>query len=98
MTDYRFYMCVSCSVMSSSFVTPWTVAHQAPLSTEFSRQECWSRLPFPPPRDLPDPGIEPSSLCLLHWQADSLSLCHLGMEDKKSRLKRTDAVFSIQSL
>ena len=39
-------------------MTPWTVAHQAPLSLEFSRQEYWSRLPFPPPGDLPDPEIE----------------------------------------
>ena len=43
------------------FMTPWTVAHQAPLSTEFSRQEYWSQLPFPPPGDFPDPGIEPES-------------------------------------
>ena len=43
-------------------VTPWTVAHQAPLSVKFSRQEYWSGLPFPPPGDLPDPGIEPTSL------------------------------------
>ena len=43
------------------FVTPWTVAHQAPLSVGFSRQEYWSMLPFPPPGDLPDPGIEPTS-------------------------------------
>ena len=41
-------------------VTPWTVAHQAPLSMGFSRQECWSGLPFPPPGDLPDPGIKPA--------------------------------------
>ena len=40
------------------FATPWTVAHQAPLSLGFSRQEYWSGLPFPPPGDLPDPGIE----------------------------------------
>ena len=40
------------------FVTPWTVAHQAPLSMEFSGQEYWNELPFPPPGDLPDPGIE----------------------------------------
>ena len=39
----------------------WTVAHQAPLSMEFSRQECWSGLPFPPPGDLPNPGVEPTS-------------------------------------
>ena len=44
------------------FVTPWTVAHQAPLSLGFSRQEYWSGLPFPPPEDLPDPGIEAASL------------------------------------
>ena len=50
-----------CSVESSSLQCPWTLAHQAPLSVEFSRQEYWSGLPFPPPRDLPDPGIEPVS-------------------------------------
>ena len=43
------------------FMTLWTVAHQAPLSMGFSRQEYWSGLPCPPPRDLPSPGIEPSS-------------------------------------
>ena len=51
------------------FATPWTVAHQAPLSMKFSRQEYWSGLPYPPPGDLPDPGIEPSSPA---WQVDSL--------------------------
>ena len=40
------------------FVTPWTVVRQAPLSMEFSRQEYWSRQPFPSPRDLPYPGIK----------------------------------------
>ena len=44
------------------FATPWIVAHQAPLSMGFSRQEYWSGLPYPPPGDLPDPGIEPMSL------------------------------------
>ena len=44
------------------FATPWTVACQAPLSMEFSRQENWSGLPFPPP----DPGIKPASLVFLH--------------------------------
>ena len=43
------------------FVTPWTVAYQVPLSMEFSRQEYWSGLPFPPPGDLPEPGVEPGS-------------------------------------
>ena len=46
------------------FVTPWTVVHQAPPSMEFSRQECWSGLPFPPPGNLPDTGIEPRSPAL----------------------------------
>ena len=60
------------------YATPWTVAHQAPLSTGFSRQEYWSGLPCPPPGDLPDPGIEPRSLHLLHWWADSLPLAPPG--------------------
>ena len=51
------------------FATPWTVAYQAPLSMGFSRQECWSGLPFPSPGDLPDPGIEPGSPTL---QTDAL--------------------------
>ena len=54
-------VCWVASVMSNS-LTPWTVAHQAPLSMEFSRQEYWSGLTCPPPGDLPDPGIEPTSL------------------------------------
>ena len=44
------------------FATLWTLACQSPLSMEFSRQEYWSGLPFPPPGDLPDPGTEPMSL------------------------------------
>ena len=50
-------------------MNPWTVAHQAPLSMEFSRQEYWSWLPCPLPGDLPNPGIEPRSPSL---HADSL--------------------------
>ena len=45
--------------------TVWTVAFQAPLSMEFSRQEYWNGLPFPSPGDLPDPGTEPASSCLV---------------------------------
>ena len=45
-----------------TLMTPWTVAHQVLLSMEFSRHECWSRLPFPPLGDLSDPGVEPKSL------------------------------------
>ena len=44
------------------FATPWTVAHQAPLSLGFSRQEYWSGVPFPPPGDLPGSGTESRSL------------------------------------
>ena len=44
------------------FVTPWTVARQAPLSMEFSRQEYWSGSPLPAPGDVPDSGIKPMSL------------------------------------
>ena len=47
----------SCPILCA----PWTITHQAPLSMGSSRQECWSELPFPPPEDLPDPGIEPAS-------------------------------------
>ena len=61
-------MCVCVCVASLShvwlFVTPWTIAHQAPLPMEFSRQEYWSGLPVPSPGDLPDPGVEPMSPAL----------------------------------
>ena len=50
-------------------VTPWTVTNQAPQSMGFSRHKYWSGLPFPSPRDFPDPGIEPGSYSL---QADAL--------------------------
>ena len=53
----------------STLVTPWAVAHQAPLSMGFSRQEYWSGLPFPSPGDLPNPGIKPE---FPELQADSL--------------------------
>ena len=56
-------MCVCCSVVSNSAI-PWTVAHQAPLSMEFSREEYWSGLPFPSPGDFPGPGLKPGSLAL----------------------------------
>ena len=62
-------------VVSDSFVSPWTVALQAPLFMEFSSQEYWSGLPFPSPGNLPNPGIEPTSPAL---QVDSLLLSHQG--------------------
>ena len=58
-------------VFVSDSVTPPTVAHQAPLSMGFSGQESWSGLPFPSPRDLPDPGIEPMPPVSLASQGDS---------------------------
>ena len=58
----------SCSVMPDS-LTPWSIAHQAPLSMEFSRQEYWNRFPFPSPGDLPNPEIKPASPAI---QVDSL--------------------------
>ena len=76
------YVCVCVHVYVQSlsgvqlFVTPWTIAHHAPLSMRFSWQEYWSGLPFPPPRDLPHPGIEPTSPALPALQADSLPLSH----------------------
>ena len=61
----QFFSCVclpSCFSRVWLFATLWTVAHQAPLSMGFSRQEYWSGLPCPPPGHLPNPGIEPTSL------------------------------------
>ena len=67
------------SVLSRAwFCDPMTVALQGPLSLGFPRQEYWSGLPFPPPGDLPDSGMEPSFLCFLHGQVRSLLLSHLG--------------------
>ena len=65
-------------IVVSGCATLWTAACQAPLSMGFSRQESWSGLPFPPPGDLPNPGVEPHLLCLLHWQAGSLPLAPPG--------------------
>ena len=72
----------SCSVMSDS-TTPWTIAHQALLSTGFPRQESWNGLPFPFPRDLPDQVSNPH---LLHWQEDSLLISHQGNSCNSSTL------------
>ena len=56
-------------------MTPWTVAHQAPLFTGFPRQEYWRELSFPSPGDRPNPETEPA---FTSFQADSLPLQHLG--------------------
>ena len=57
-------VCVLVAQLCLTPRNPWIVAHQAPLSMVFSRQEYWSGLPFPSPEDLPDPGIEPRSPAL----------------------------------
>ena len=57
-----FNLCVCALSHVQLFVTPWTIAHQAPLSLGLPRQGYWSGLPFPSPWDPPDPGIEPVSL------------------------------------
>ena len=62
-------MCAQLLSCVRLFATSWTVAHQTPLSTGFPRQAYWSRLPFPTPGDLSDPGIESGSPAL---EADSL--------------------------
>ena len=69
-----FFALLACRITYNSLQPLWTVAHQAPVSMGFPRQEYWSRLPFPSPRDLPNPGMEPVSPTL---QADSLPLSHL---------------------
>ena len=70
--------------MSNSFVTPWTVAHQVPLSMGFPTQEYLSGLPFPSPGDLPNPGIEPKSPEL---QTDSLLIELCGKPSFKTFIK-----------
>ena len=67
------------------FATPWTVDYQAPPSMGFSRQKCWSGLPFPSPGALPDPGIEPRSPAL---QVDALPSEPRGTPKIKISLKK----------
>ena len=62
MFSYGAFMVLSRFSRVQLFVTPWTVARQALLSIGFCRKEYWSVLPCPPPGDLPNPGIEPTSL------------------------------------
>ena len=93
-------VCVRTQTFSRAqlFASPWTVARQAPLSLEFSRQEYQSRLPFPTPGDLPYPGIKPSPLlCLLHWQVDSLPPHRLGSLDFEPELEQFLAIWFVIS-
>ena len=68
-----------------SFVTPWTAARQAPLSMGFSKQQYWSRLPFPSPGHLPNPGIKPRSPTL---QADTFTIWATREVPVKREVKR----------
>ena len=72
--------------MSDSFVTPWTVAHQAPLSMGFPRQEYWSRLLLPSSEDLPDPGTEITSPALAgrFFTAESPGKPQSGNEEEET--------------
>ena len=77
------------------FATPWTVAHQVPLSMGFSRQEYWSGLPFPSPEDLPEPGFEPRSPAL---QADALPSEPPGKPVASSAVVQKRRVHGLQQL
>ena len=78
-------MCVCACMLSHAghFVTPWTVAHKAPLSMGFSGQEYWSGLPFPSPVELPDAGIESTSSALAEG---FLTSEHLGSPENRAML------------
>ena len=65
-----------------TFLTPWTVAHQAPLSMGFFRQEYWSGLPFSSPGDPPDPGIKPISPTSLELAGRSFTTVSHGKSMK----------------
>ena len=75
------------------FASPWTVAHQAPPSMEFFRQEYWSGLPFLSPRDLPEPEIEPGSPAL---QADALPAEPPGNPPKSSESESEVMSYSLR--
>ena len=81
---------------------PMTVAHQAPLSVGLPKQGYWSWLPFPPPGDLPNPGIEPMTPALPALQADSLPLRHPGspeptnQQSSKTQLSTNHSMTSSQ--
>ena len=73
---------LSCHSHVQLLATQWTIALQAPLTMGFSKQEYWNGLPCPPPGDLPDPGIEPTSSVL---QENSLLLSHQGSPDSPTK-------------
>ena len=78
MSYYTLCVCVRVLNHVRLLVILWVVTCQAPLSMGFFRKEYWSGFPFPPPRDLPNPGIEPASLMSPALQVDSLPLVPPG--------------------
>ena len=88
---------VSRSVASDSSVTPWIVACQAPLSMSFSRQEYWNGLPFPPPGNLLNPGMEPESPAL-HWATREASLEYYSVIKSNEVLISTTARLNLEDV
>ena len=84
--ERKIEVCVLDAQSCPTLWGPWTVICQAPLSMGFSRQEYWSGLSFPPPRDLPSSGIKPTSPVSPALQADSLRLSHQISHSTNSRL------------
>ena len=74
-------VCTLSHLVVYNSVTPWIAAHQAPLFTGFSRQEHWSGLSFPPPRDILGPGIEPTSPALAGGFFTTESFSHYDHDD-----------------
>ena len=74
---YSGFLCCCCYLIAK--LCPTLLKPQAPLSMGFPRQQYWSGLPFPPPGDLPHPGLNPPLLSFQYWQADSLPLSHQGI-------------------
>ena len=79
-----------CAQLCLTLREPWS---RLSVSMEFSRQKYWSGLPFPPPGDLPNPGIEPTLGNLLCWQVDSLLLRHVLAESKSDPMTTLFRVF-----
>ena len=94
------YFCMYAQSLSCVWLlaAPWTVAHKAPLSMEFSRQEYWSGLPFPPSGDLPTQGSNLRLLQLLHCQVGSLPLAHLGSPDTHCTYRQLNEIYSLVML
>ena len=80
LTEFAVCACMHTKLLNHVrlFVTLWAVAHQAPLSMGFSRQEYWSALPCPRLGNLPDPGIKPMSLTFPVWAGGFFTTCQLG--------------------